>query len=73
MARRPTTAASLARGGPNEKLTLAEVCAELRVERSTFYDWRAKGRAPRCLKLPNGEIRVTRRDLDEWLESCLMR
>lgn len=71
MARRPTTAASLMHGGPNEKLTLAEVCAELRIERSTFYDWRAKGRAPRCLKLPNGEIRITRRDLDAWLETRL--
>jgi excisionase family DNA binding protein len=69
MAHRPTTAAPLPRGGPNEKLTLAEVCAELRIERSTFYDWRAKGRAPRCLKLPNGEIRITRRDLDAWLET----
>ncbi len=58
---------------PDEKLTLAELCAELKIQRSTFYDWRAKGRAPRCLKLPNGEIRVARRDLDAWLESCLAR
>jgi excisionase family DNA binding protein len=72
MARRPATD-PLPRGGPDEKLTLAEVCAELRIERSTFYDWRAKGRAPRCLKLPNGEIRITRRDLDAWLETCLTR
>ncbi|HVB43280.1 MAG TPA: helix-turn-helix domain-containing protein [Streptosporangiaceae bacterium] len=72
MARGPTAAASLTHGGPNEKLTLAEVCAELRIERSTFYDWRAKGRAPRCLKLPNGEIRITRRDLDAWLETRLV-
>lgn len=72
MARRPTAVASLTHGGPNEKLTLAEVCAELRIERSTFYDWRAKGRAPRCLKLPNGEIRITRRDLDAWLETRLV-
>lgn len=69
MAHRPTPAAPLPRGGSNEKLTLAEVCAELRIERSTFYDWRAKGRAPKCLKLPNGEIRITRRDLDAWLET----
>lgn len=69
MARGPAAAASLTHGGPNEKLTLAEVCAELRIERSTFYDWRAKGRAPRCLKLPNGEIRITRRDLDAWIET----
>jgi predicted DNA-binding transcriptional regulator AlpA len=39
------------------KLTLVEVCAELHISRSTFYDWRAKGKAPRCIKLPNGEIR----------------
>jgi predicted DNA-binding transcriptional regulator AlpA len=73
MARRQATSVPLAHGGHDEKLTLAEVCAELRIERSTFYDWRAKGRAPRCLKLPNGEIRVTRRDLDAWLETCLTR
>lgn len=52
------------------QLTIAEVCAELHVSRSTFYDWRAKGRAPRCIKLPNGEIRVRRTELDRWLEAC---
>lgn len=30
--------------GPEEKLTIAEVCAELKISRSTFYDWRAKRR-----------------------------
>jgi len=49
---------------------LTEVCAELKITRSTFYDWRAKGRAPRCSKLPNGEVHVVRRDLDAWYESC---
>ncbi len=54
--------------GPNrDLLTLPDVCAELGVSRSTFYDWRAKGRAPRCIKLPNGEIRVRRSELDRWL------
>ena len=51
-------------------ITVEEVCAELGVARSTFYDWRAKGRAPRCLKLPNGELRIRRSDLERWLESC---
>jgi len=41
-------------------LTIADVCDELGVARSTFYDWRAKGAAPKCFKLPNGEIRVRR-------------
>jgi excisionase family DNA binding protein len=52
-----------------ERLTVAEVCAELRISRSTFYEWRAKGRAPRCTKLPNGEIRIRRTELDRWLDS----
>ncbi|WP_326723034.1 MULTISPECIES: helix-turn-helix domain-containing protein [unclassified Streptomyces] len=44
----------------DDKLTLAEICKDLKISRSTFYDWRAKGRAPRCIKLPNGDIRVRR-------------
>ncbi|WP_371671482.1 helix-turn-helix domain-containing protein [Streptomyces sp. NBC_00289] len=52
----------------DEKLTLAEVCTELKISRSTFYDWRAKRRAPRCIKLPNGDLRIRRSDLDHWLD-----
>jgi excisionase family DNA binding protein len=52
------------------QLTINEICAELGVARSTFYDWRAKGRAPRCIKLPNGELRVRRSELDRWLAAC---
>lgn len=50
-------------------LTIADVCAQLGVARSTFYEWRAKGRGPRSLKLPNGEIRIRRADFDTWLNS----
>ena len=52
---------------PVDKLTLAQLCEELQIARSTFYDWRAKGRAPRCIKLPNGDLRVRRKDLERWL------
>lgn len=51
-------------------LTLADVCNELKISRSTFYDWRAKKRAPRCIKLPNGDLRIRRSDLDHWLDGC---
>ncbi len=51
-------------------LTVDELCAELGIARSTFDDWRAKGRAPRCLKLPNGKLRIRRADYDAWLDSC---
>jgi hypothetical protein len=37
---------------------------------STFYDWRAKGRAPRCIKLPNRDLRIRRTELERWLDTC---
>ncbi|MFF5229986.1 helix-turn-helix transcriptional regulator [Dactylosporangium sp. NPDC000521] len=49
-------------------LTIPEVIAELRVSRSTFYHWRATGKGPRCVRLPNGEVRVRHADLDKWLD-----
>lgn len=53
----------------DELLTVAEVIAELRVPRSTWYQWRQLGKAPRVFKLPNGEIRVRRSVLNAWLAS----
>lgn len=56
-----------------EYLTIPEVVAELRIPRSTFYYWRQLGRGPKALKLPNGDVRIRRRDLDSWLcdlEEC---
>ena len=50
-------------------MTVAELCAELGVARSTFYDWRAAHKAPPCLKLPNGHLRIKRIDFERWLES----
>jgi predicted DNA-binding transcriptional regulator AlpA len=53
-------------------MTVPEVLACLRnVSRRTFYRWRETGKAPRCVRLPNGELRVYRRDLRAWLQSRL--
>ena len=52
-----------------DKLTIAEVCADLGVSRRTFYEWRAKGRAPRCITLPNGSLRIRRSEYQRWLAS----
>jgi predicted DNA-binding transcriptional regulator AlpA len=49
------------------RLTIADICADLGVSRSTFYEWRAKGRGPRCIKLPNGDIRINRAEYERWL------
>jgi predicted DNA-binding transcriptional regulator AlpA len=59
---------------PDELLTVEQVLAELSgVSRRTFYRWRELGRAPHCLKLPNGEIRIWRSEFTRWLESLRER
>jgi predicted DNA-binding transcriptional regulator AlpA len=52
-------------------LTVDRLCTELQIARSTFYDWRAKGRAPKCHKLPNGDIRIRRADYERWLADLM--
>jgi predicted DNA-binding transcriptional regulator AlpA len=51
----------------DELLTVREVITELRISRSTWYAWRQTGRGPRAIKLPNGELRVRRSALHQWL------
>ncbi|MER7023609.1 MULTISPECIES: helix-turn-helix transcriptional regulator [Streptomyces] len=51
-------------------LKLVEVLAEIRISSSAFYRMRARGQAPRMIKLPNGELRCRRADLDSWWEAC---
>lgn len=50
-----------------DKLTIDEFCADLAISRSTFYDWRKKGTAPRCIRIPNGALRIRRADYENWL------
>jgi predicted DNA-binding transcriptional regulator AlpA len=58
-----------ATGTGTNPLTVADFCAELGVAPSTFYDWRAKRRAPRCITLPNGSLRIRRAEYERWLAS----
>lgn len=48
------------------KLKLAAVLEEIDMSRAAFYRMRARGEAPKIMKLPNGQIRVRRSDLDAW-------
>ncbi|WP_425581534.1 helix-turn-helix transcriptional regulator [Streptomyces stramineus] len=52
---------------PDEKLTVKEVIGDLRIAPSTFYRWRRLGKAPRSIKLPNGDVRIRRSEYDRWL------
>jgi len=54
-------------------LTLDQVLVELGgpdgpLPRSTWHDWQTKGTGPKVIKLPNGQIRVARDDLNVWLD-----
>ncbi|MFD5555680.1 helix-turn-helix transcriptional regulator [Streptomyces sp. NPDC127068] len=51
-------------------LKLREVLEEIDMSRAAFYRMRARGQAPRLRKLPNGQLRVRRADLDAWWEAC---
>jgi predicted DNA-binding transcriptional regulator AlpA len=51
----------------DELLSVAEICAELKISRRTFYRWRELRIGPEAIKLPNGEIRVPRSILMAWL------
>ncbi len=53
----------------SSSLTIPEVIEELQVSRSTFYYWRQTGKGQRCVRLPNNEIRVRRRDFEQWFDS----
>ncbi len=69
-----TTAIHPARTGRRDLLPLAVVLVELGDERgplarSTFDDWRARGVAPKVIKLPNGQLRIDRHDLNTWIDS----
>ncbi|MER5727575.1 helix-turn-helix domain-containing protein [Streptomyces sp. NPDC002138] len=53
-----------------QMLKLAEVLTEIGMSRAAFYRMRARGQGPRLIKLPNGQLRVRRVDLDTWLSGC---
>lgn len=53
-----------------QMLKLTEVLDEIGMSRAAFYRMRARGKTPKLIKLPNGQIRVRRTDLDTWLNSC---
>ena len=48
--------------------TVAEVCDHLKITRSTWNKWLAKGRAPRAKRLPNRGLRIHIQDLAVWLD-----
>jgi hypothetical protein len=54
-------------------LTVAEILEDLAdadgkpLSRRTWQEWRAKGKAPKCIRLPNGDLRIRRAEYERWL------
>lgn len=60
--------------GSRKMLTVSEILEDLGgpegpLPRSTWQEWRAKGTGPKCVKLPNGELRVRRTEYERWLSA----
>jgi predicted DNA-binding transcriptional regulator AlpA len=53
----------------DQLMCISEVITEIGVARATFYRWRQLRIGPRSIKLPNGQVRIRRSALDEWLAS----
>ena len=51
-----------------EWFTLAQMAEVLMVSYDTIRKWRCRGEFPRAVTLPNGSIRIHRKDLELWLE-----
>jgi excisionase family DNA binding protein len=65
----PPSGSSRTKPASKRHLTIAEVCEDLNITRSTFYEWRTKRKGPPSFKLPNGEVRIRRSDYEDWLSS----
>ena len=50
-----------------ELLTVSELAAELRVGLTTIYTMNTHGGGPKLIRLPSGQVRYRRADVDEWL------
>ncbi len=68
---RGTTHPTPTRPKSTNLMTLQDIFNELDISKSTWNDWKNKGRAPKHFKLPNGQVRVRRADFEKWLD-CLM-
>jgi predicted DNA-binding transcriptional regulator AlpA len=49
-------------------LSIDEVAEMLDVPKTTLYSWRATGKGPRSVLLPNRRVKYRPRDIDSWLQ-----
>ena len=49
-------------------LTIEDVLHELQISRSTLDAWRRSRRFPAFRRLPNGQLRLKRIELEKWLD-----
>jgi predicted DNA-binding transcriptional regulator AlpA len=64
----PTTRASVGEIRSAGLMTIEDVLRELQISRSTLDAWRRSKRFPAFRRLPNGQLRLKRIELDKWLD-----
>jgi predicted site-specific integrase-resolvase len=52
-------------------LNTKDICDELQISPRTLEKWRARGKGPRMLRLPNGQLRTRDDWLEQWLDVLL--
>ncbi|WP_198667237.1 helix-turn-helix transcriptional regulator [Glycomyces dulcitolivorans] len=65
---RATTYPSTPRPQASGLMTLQQVYDELGIAKSTWNDWKNKGRTPKFFRLPNNQVRIRRADFEQWLD-----
>jgi predicted DNA-binding transcriptional regulator AlpA len=50
-------------------VTIAAVCEQLGISRSTANAWRRDGRFPKGKRLPNGHVRYSPADVKDFIDS----
>lgn len=60
-------------GNPKRWLTVREILDELGIAHRTWQRWRDTGRAPECVRLPNGSLRIHRDVYAKWLRDLTER
>ncbi len=53
-------------------LSVHDCLTELGIPRSTWEKWRQRDRAPQTVRLPNGQLRIRRGWLEDWINQQML-
>ncbi|MBF8194581.1 hypothetical protein ITP53_54805 [Nonomuraea sp. K274] len=54
---------------PYDWLTIPEILADLDVPEADWREWEAKGQAPIGVRFPDGQVRISVREYERWIDA----